>query len=141
MKMDFNVAIPLGSAAHRETIVTTEVTVHHAYAALPKVYATPHMIYLMEMAAADAIGDLVPQGWGSVGTLVDIRHIAATPVDMKVSAIARVIGVNRKSVRFYCEATDEREVIGQGFHERAIVPLDDFIIQVEQKLSHLGGKQ
>ncbi len=139
--MDFSRDIPLGSEARRETIVTRELTVNHAYASLPEVYATPHMIYLMEMAAADAIGDLLPQGWGSVGTLVDIRHIAATPVDMKVNVHAQVVEISRTSVRFYCEATDEIEIIGRGFHERAIVPLNKFMTRVQQKASGLGDKQ
>jgi fluoroacetyl-CoA thioesterase len=139
--MDFTNNIPLGSEAHRETIVTPEVTVRYAYPDLPEVYATPHMIYLMEIAAADAIVDFLPQGWGSVGTLVDVRHISATPVKIKVSAFARVVEINQMSIRFYCEAADEMEIIGRGFHERAIVPLDTFVTRVQQKFFVPGDKQ
>jgi fluoroacetyl-CoA thioesterase len=122
-----------GASATREVIVTQELTVQHAYPSLPAVYATPHMINLMEMAAADAIAALLPPGWGSVGTLVDIRHLAATPVGMRVIATASVIEVGPRRIRFRCEARDERELIGDGFHERAAVELTRFVSGVKRK--------
>ena len=122
-----------GMQATRTTVVTHELTVQHAYPSLPAVFATPQMIYQMEMAAADAIAASLPDGWGSVGTLVDVRHLAATPVGMQIVARAEVIEVRRKTVRFRCEAHDERECIGEGFHERGVVELERFIAGVERK--------
>jgi fluoroacetyl-CoA thioesterase len=130
---DLTDLIEVGASATREVIVTPHLTVQHAYPSLPAVYATPQMIYLMEMAAADAIAELLPPGWGSVGTLVDIRHLAATPVAMRVTAIARVIEVGERSVRFACEAHDECEMIGNGFHQRAAVQLASFVERVARK--------
>mgnify|MGYP000890016365 CR=1 FL=1 len=126
-------AIEVGASASREIIVTPELTVEHAYPSLPAVYATPQMIYLMEMAAADAVANFLPPGWGSVGTLVDVRHLAATPVGMRVSATATVIEVGPRLVRFACEAHDEEEMIGDGFHERAAVELERFVAGVKRK--------
>jgi fluoroacetyl-CoA thioesterase len=126
-------AIELGASARRQVVVTAELTVKHAYPTLPAVYATPQMIYLMELAAADAIAALLPQGWGSVGTLVDVRHLAATPIGCTVSAKAEVIEVNDRIVRFAVRAEDGTESIGEGFHERALIDLARFIDKVERK--------
>lgn len=125
--------IKLGASAKRQTIVTPELTVKHAYPTLPAVYATPQMIYLMELAAADAIADFLPVGWGSVGTLVDVRHLAATPVGCTVTAQAEVIEVNDRIVRFAVHADDGTEPVGKGFHERALIDLARFIDKVRRK--------
>ncbi|MEQ8231006.1 MAG: hotdog domain-containing protein [Gammaproteobacteria bacterium] len=130
---DLTRLVPCGASATRELVVTPELTVQHAYPALPAVYATPQMIFAMEMAAADAIAALLPAGWGSVGTRVDIRHLAATPVGMRVTATARVVEVGTRHVRFACEAHDEREIIGDGWHERAPVELARFVAGVARK--------
>ena len=119
--------------ATRELTVTPELTVRHAYPSLPEVFATPQMIYLMEMAAADAIATALPDGWNSVGTLVDVTHLAATPVDMRVKASAEVVEIKKHHVRFRVEAFDEREKIGEGFHERGVVELARFVKGVEKK--------
>ena len=123
---DLSSLIDVGARATRRIVVTHELTVQHAYPSLPAVYATPQMIYLMEMAAADAVAAALPAGWGSVGTSVDIRHLAATPVGMTVTAVAEVIEVSTKSIRFACTAHDEHESIGDGFHTRAAVELARF---------------
>lgn len=126
-------AISVGASAKRCIVVTPELTVRHAYPSLPEVYATPQMIYLMELAAADAIVDLLPQGWGSVGTLVDIKHLAATPVGLEVTAKATVVSVSERIVRFACQAHDGHELIGEGWHERAAVDLERFVKGVTSK--------
>ena len=117
----------VGAVGTRKVIVTQELTVQHAYPSLPAVYATPQMIMLMEIAAAEAIAKRLPEGWGSVGSRVDVEHLAATPVGAKVTARAEVIAVNGRRVRFSCSAHDGRETIGRGWHERGVVELSRFI--------------
>lgn len=98
-----------------------------------RVLGTPMMIGLMENAAFSALQPLLPAGQSSVGTRVDIRHLAATPVGMKVTAMAELIEVDGRRLLFRVEARDERELIGEGQHERFIITLDRFLARVEEK--------
>ena len=136
--MDLKTLIALGTQASRQVLVTRELTVAHAYPGLPEVYASPQMIMLMEMACADAIASLLPQGWVSVGAHVDVKHLAATPVGMTVTASARVIEVAERSVRFACSAHDGLDLIGEGFHVRAPVALHRFVEGVARKAAKFG---
>jgi predicted thioesterase len=99
------------------------------------VLATPVMINLLEAAALDAIEARLPQGTQSLGTRLEIRHIAATPVGMQVSALAEVIAVEGRTVRFRLEARDERERIGDGVHERVVVNVARFDERIRAKLA------
>ena len=78
--------IPVGASASKSVVVTRELTVAHFHPDMPEVYGTPLMIYLMEVAAADAIHKYLPEGWVSVGVRVDVKHLAATPVGLTVTA-------------------------------------------------------
>jgi len=99
------------------------------------VLATPVMINLFEAAALDAIERLLPPGHQSLGTVLNVRHIAATPVGMRVTASAEVVGVEGRTVRFRVEAHDERELIGDGTHERVVVNVAKFDLRVQKKLT------
>src|SRR5215472_5950337 len=83
-------------------------------AMLPEVFATPMMIRAMENAALNAIRDYLDHGESAVGTAVDIRHVAATPVGHQVTAEAEVTGVDGRRIRFRVSARDENEEIGSG---------------------------
>lgn len=101
------------------------------------VLATPVMINLIEAAALAAIEHLLPEGYQSLGTHLDVRHIAATPVGMRVSASAEVLRVEGRTVYFRVEARDEKDLIGDGTHERVIVNVAKFDQRVQRKLK--GG--
>ncbi len=118
--------IPLGASAIRTWMVTEELTIARVDERLPAAFATPMMIYLMEIAAAEAIQPYLPEGWISVGVSVAVRHLAATPVGMTVTARAEVIAVDERTVTFAIEAHDEREKIGEGTHVRMPIRVDDF---------------
>ncbi|MDA1116525.1 MAG: thioesterase family protein [Proteobacteria bacterium] len=98
------------------------------------VLATPVMINLFEAAALDAIERLLPPGHQSLGTILNVRHIAATPVGMRITARAEVVGVDSRTVRFRVEAHDEKELIGDGAHERVVVNVAKFDLRVQRKL-------
>jgi predicted thioesterase len=98
-----------------------------------RVLGTPMMIGMMENAAFSALQKLLPAGQSSVGTRVDIRHLAATPVGMQVTATAELLEVEGRRLLFRVEARDERELIGEGQHERFIITLDRFLARVEEK--------
>ena len=92
-------------------------------ATLPPVFATPVMIMAMENAALNAIRGYLDPGESAVGTAVDVRHLAATPVGHEVTAEAEVTGVDGRRVAFNVTARDEIEEIGRGTHERVVVDL------------------
>src|SRR5204862_2545281 len=106
--------------------VSRELTVAHFAANMPEVYGTPLMIYLMEVASARAVAPYLPPGAVSVGTEVNVRHLAATPVGLTVTATATVTAASGRSVSFAVRAHDGVELIGEGTHTRAIVDLARF---------------
>ena len=118
-----------------EILVGSKDTAAHVGSGVVQVLATPVVINLFESAALRAIEHLLPAGYQSLGTRLDVRHIAATPVGMKVSASARVARVEGRTVYFVLEAHDERELIADGAHERVIVNVAKFDARVQKKLS------
>ena len=99
-----------------------------------RVLATPVMINLIEAAALDAIEHLLDAGYQSLGTRLNVRHIAATPVGMRVTAIAEVTRVEGRTVHFSVEAKDQTELIGDGTHQRVLVNVAKFDARVQRKL-------
>ena len=118
--------IPIGAAAAESVTVTRELTVAHFAEGMPEVYGTPLMIYLMEVAAANAIQPYLPAGWASVGTAVAIQHLAGTPVGFVVTATATVTAISGRTVSFAVQAHDGVEVIGEGRHARSVIDLERF---------------
>ncbi|MGD8839400.1 MAG: hotdog domain-containing protein, partial [Gammaproteobacteria bacterium] len=110
-----------GLRASTEILVGTRDTAHHVGSGKIKVLATPVMIMLLEEAALNAVEDLLPPGYQTVGTHLDVSHIAATPVGMRVEACAEVTAVEGRKLTFRVWAEDEIEPIGEGTHERIVV--------------------
>src|SRR5258708_8221133 len=132
--MDARDIIKIGMSAERKLVVPPERTVGHFVPHMPMVYATPMMILEMEMAAGDAINKYLEPGWVTLGTEVDIRHLAATPVGAKVRTTARVIAVERRVIRFEVEAFNEQRRIAQGRHARALVNIEPFTTRLVDQL-------
>ena len=99
-----------------------------------KVFAKPAMIRLMENAAAELAEKNLPQELTSVGISLDIKHIAPTPVGLKVRAEVKIVSVDGRKITFEVAAFDEREEIGRGFHERFIVGREKFQNKADTKL-------
>ena len=98
------------------------------------VLATPVMINLMEAAALEAVEHLLPEGHQSLGTHLDVSHVAATPVGLEVRATAEVTAVEGRKIHFRVEAHDEAELIGAGSHVRVVVEVARFDRRVQKKL-------
>ncbi|HYC34950.1 MAG TPA: thioesterase family protein [Usitatibacter sp.] len=98
-----------------------------------RVLATPVMINLIEAAALAAVEQSLPEEHQSLGTRLDISHVAATPVGMRVRATAEVVRVEGRTLHFRVRAEDERELIGEGTHERVVVNLARFDERVKRK--------
>lgn len=92
-------------------------------AVLPQVFATPMMVTIMENAALNAVRDYLDPGESVVGTVVNVRHLAATPAGHRVTAEAEVTKVDGRRIEFKVSARDEMEAIGEGTHERMVVDM------------------
>lgn len=123
-----------GLRGNAELVVGEEHTAPRVGSGRVRVLATPVMINLFEAAALDAVERLLPQGHQSLGTVLNVRHIAATPVGMRVTAFAEVTGVEGRTIRFRLEARDEKDLIGDGTHERVVVNVAKFDLRVQRKL-------
>jgi predicted thioesterase len=126
-------ALKAGLRGRAELLVGEEHTAPRVGSGRVHVLATPVMINVIEAAALDAIERLLPPGHQSLGTILNVRHIAATPVGMRVTASAEVVAVEGRTVRFRVEAHDERELIGDGTHERVVVNVAKFDQRVQRK--------
>lgn len=126
-------SIEVGMKGRAETVVTPENTAQAAGSGLVPVFATPHMIALMEGAAVNAIQGCLAPDEGSVGTRLDVTHDAATPIGMKVWAEAEVTAVEGRKLTFAVAAYDEVERIGGGIHERFLIKPEKFLSRVQAK--------
>ena len=128
--------VPIGAAATQEITVTRDMTVAHFHEHMPEVYGTPIMIYHMEVTAEAAIRDYLPQGWITVGVLVNVKHLAASPIGMSVRFRAEILEVADRRIVCKVEAYDEKEKIGEGTHERFII---DVARYAERLIAKFGG--
>ena len=124
--------IPLGSkGSFTLRVMPAHLANQFKDAMLPRVFATPMMIMAMENAALNAIRGYLDAGESAVGTAIDVRHLAATPVGHEVTAEAEVTGVDGRRVTFNVKARDDTEDIGSGTHERLVIDRNRF----EQRLA------
>jgi fluoroacetyl-CoA thioesterase len=126
--------IRIGSRGSAELVVGEEHTAPSIGSGKVHVLATPVMINLIEAAALDAIERFLPPGYQSLGTVLNVRHIAATPVGMTAKATAEVVKTEGRTVFFKVEAHDEKDLIGDGTHERVVVNVAKFDERVQRKL-------
>ena len=118
--------VAVGMTGEKIVTVTHDMTVQHFVSTMPAVYATPIMILHMEMVSTASIVGFLPEGYVSVGTEVNVRHLAATPVGREVHLNSRVIEVSSKSVLFAVDAWDGDRKIGEGTHRRGVVAMAAF---------------
>ena len=99
------------------------------------VYATPCMITLMEYCAMESVKPFLPAGSSTVGTLINVKHLAATPIGMTVRCETELIEVDRRRLVFLCRAYDDAGLIGEGTQERFIVDNEKFMEKTQAKLA------
>lgn len=130
--MDYQLKI--GMKAEKTDIVTAANTAVKYGSGSVEVYATPAMIGLMEGAALACVDPHLPEGKATVGTALIVKHLAATPIGMNVRAVAHLSEISGKKLVFKVQVFDEKEMIGEGIHERYIIGLDNFINKAQDKL-------
>lgn len=124
--------IKTGIKGTLEITVTKELTAAVYGSGLVEVYATPAMIALMERTCQLSVQEKLPDGHLTVGVLVNVRHLKATPVGMKVACNSELIEIDNRRLIFKVTANDEEGPIGEGFHER-------FIVNQAKFMSKLSG--
>jgi predicted thioesterase len=125
--------IPIGTMHEEGILAGAETAVDFMGTKEARVLGTPYMIGYMERACRNAVLPFLEPGEDTVGTHVNVYHLAATPVGMRVSFRAEVISVEERRVNFKVEAFDEVEKIGEGTHQRAIVTVARFGARVQGK--------
>ena len=126
--------ITVGMKAEVFSFVEKEDTAKEVGSGSLLVYATPCLVALMEGAACEAIEEALEDGKTTVGTMLNIQHLSATPVGLEVRATAEVTAVEGKVITFAVEAFDEAGPIGKGTHQRVIVPTEKFLEKAYGKL-------
>ena len=125
--------LTVGLVGEFERVVEQEHTATHLGSGSVDVLATPEMILWMEEAAVLATNAALGPGQATVGTLVNVRHLAATPVGMTVRVRAELITVEGRRLVFRVQAEDDREMVGEGDHERFVIDLARFQARLAAK--------
>ena len=123
-----------GIKGTKEIMVTNENIAKTMGSGTLDVFATPAMIALMENTAYESVASELEEGSGTVGTALNVKHVAATPVGMKVTCETELIKVDGRALTFSVKAFDEKGLIGEGEHERFIVFNEKFQEKADAKL-------
>jgi fluoroacetyl-CoA thioesterase len=127
-------SIPVGTTGSFSLVVMPEhLASRFKDVTLPPVLATPVMIMVMENAALNAIKPYLDAGESALGTHVEVRHLAATPVGRHVTGEAKVTNVDGRRIEFSIRATDGNEEIGVGTHERVVLQLSKLSERMKAK--------
>ena len=122
-----------GLTLEHATIVTADLAVNFLGLESARILGTPFMIMLMEITSRNCVKPHLAEGFDTVGTLVNVRHLASTPIGARVRFTSELINISGKRVTFKVEAFNEKEKIGEGEHERAIIDVARFAVRVAEK--------
>ena len=125
--------LEVGIRGQKETIVTKQNTAAGIGSGSLEVFSTPIMILLMEESCFMSVSDKLDEGFTTVGISVDVRHLSATPLGMKVEIKSELIKIDGRALTFEVEAYDEKGLIGEGIHERFIVNNEKFQAKTDSK--------
>jgi predicted thioesterase len=125
--------IEIGGKLEQKLLVTGEVAISFLGDHGARVLSTPQMIGFMERACRDCVLPMLEPGYDTLGTHVDVWHLAAAPIGASVTFTATVLAVNDRRVEFRVEAWDKDGKIGEGAHERAIVNVARFTEKMKAK--------
>ena len=122
--------IPIGTKGEERLLVTSDVAIDFLGLENARVLSTPNLIRNLEITARNSIQPLLEEVFDSVGTHVNVAHLAATPMGMNVTFRSEVISVQDRKVNFKVEAFDEKDKVAEGTHERAVVDLARFLARL-----------
>lgn len=122
-----------GIKGEQSVVVAENITARVMGSGTLNVYATPAMIALIEKTAMLSVQPELEEGWGSVGTALNVQHLASTPVGMTVTAKTQLVEVDRRRLVFEAEVYDEAGLVGKGTHERFLVENEKFQAKTDAK--------
>ncbi len=125
--------IETGIKGHREQIVTPEMSAARVGSGLVDVFATPMLVALVEQTCYESVLPHLEEGQGTVGTLVNISHLSATPIGKRVWCDSELTEVDRRRLVFHVKAYDECGLIGEGTHERFVIDTAKFMGKLKAK--------
>ena len=123
----------VGAVGEERFVVEAKHAIDFAVDGMPAVLASPWLIWFMEHAARAAVLPFLEPGESTVGTQIEINHLAPTPVGQTVTCVARVVFTEGRAVSFQIEARDESEMIAKGFHRLQIIQVERFARRVGEK--------
>ena len=125
--------IETGIKGHKEQIVTPEMSAARVGSGLVDVFATPMLVALVEQTCYESVLPHLDEGQGTVGTLVNVTHVSATPIGKRVWCDSELVEVDRRRLVFRVKAYDEAGPIGEGSHERFIIDTARFMEKLKDK--------
>ena len=125
--------IEKGIKGRREQTVTYEMSAARVGSGLVEVFATPMMVALIEQTCLESVLPYLHEGQGTVGTLVNVSHVSATPIGMRVWCESELMEVDRRRLVFKVKAYDECGIIGEGIHERFVIDTAKFMEKIGNK--------
>lgn len=124
-----------GICGHQEMVVTEDDTAVALKSGTLQVLATPAMIALIEETAWKSVAPELESGCSTVGTSLNLKHLSASPVGMKVTCCTKLVEIEGRRLMFDVEVSDEKGKVGEGIHERFIVQSDKFQEKADSKLN------
>ena len=129
--------IKIGTAGEQRLLVTTDVAISFLGIEDARVLSTPHLIGYLERTARDTVLPLLEKGYDTVGTHVNVFHLAAAPIGSVVTFMSEITAVQGRRVQFKVTAKTDEEVIGEVTHERAIINVAKFATRIAEKKAKL----
>jgi len=126
-------SVETGRKHEERLLVTSEVAISFLELDEARVLATPQMIRYMEWTSRNLVKPMLEEGYDTVGTHVNVSHVAAAPIGSVVTFTSEIIRVEDRRVEFRVVATTEKELIGEGTHERAIINVAKFATRLAEK--------
>ena len=128
--------LTVGIEGRQEQMVSDAMTADKIGSGSVPVFATPMMVALMERTCSESVQPWLDDGQTTVGVRLDISHLSATPVGMRVWCKSELTEIDRRRLTFRVATYDEAGLIGEGCHERFIVDADAFVLKARAKHSH-----
>jgi fluoroacetyl-CoA thioesterase len=125
--------IPVGVKGEAMCLVNEENTAEKFASGAVPVFGTPALVALIEQAAINALLSYIPEGYTTVGTRIDLEHLAASPLGMKINAVAKLTEIDGRRLIFKAEAFDDIEKVGEAIHVRFAVNLERFVEKAKSK--------
>lgn len=124
----------IGLRNKQDLVVDKSHSAAHMGSGTLEVFATPSMIALMENTCMHCVAPYLEAGASTVGTLINVKHLSATPVGDTVTCSCELLEIDRKRLVFSVQASDSVGLIGEGIHERFVVNIDRFMQKMLEKL-------